>query len=139
MIVLDTNVLSELMRPAPSVTVLRWVAGYPAASLFTTAVTQAEILFGLALLPEGRRRSDLLAATKQMFAEDFAGRVLPFDTVAATAFALIAAGRRQKGRPTSVFDAQIAAIASSRGAALATRNVADFVECGLSIVNPWES
>lgn len=139
MIVLDTNVLSELMRPAPSETVLRWVAGYPAASLFTTTVTQAEILFGLALLPDGRRRSDLLAAARQMFAEDFAGRVLPFDTAAATAFAPIAAGRRQKGRPTGAFDAQIAAIASSRGAALATRNGADFLDCGLSLVNPWES
>ena len=139
MIVLDTNVLSELMRPAPSEAVLRWVGGQPAASLFTTTVTQAEILFGLALLPEGRRRSDLLMAAEQMFVEDFAGRVLPFDAMAATAFAPIAAGRRQKGRPTGAFDAQIAAIASSRGAALATRNVADFMDCGLPIVNPWES
>lgn len=139
MIVLDTNVLSELMRPAPSAAVLRWVAGQPAASLFTTTITQAEILFGLALLPEGRRRSDLLATAEQMFAEDFAGRVLPFDAAAATTFAPIAAGRRQKGRPTGAFDAQISAIAASRGAALATRNVADFLDCGLSIVNPWES
>ncbi|MGQ9369238.1 type II toxin-antitoxin system VapC family toxin [Azospirillum sp. ST 5-10] len=138
MIVLDTNVLSELMRPAPSEAVFHWVAGRPAASLFTTTITQAEILFGLALLPEGRRRSDLLAAAEQMFAEDFAGRVLPFDAAAATAFAPIAAGRRQKGRPTGAFDAQIAAIATSRSAALATRNVADFQDCGLPIVNPWE-
>lgn len=139
MIVLDTNVLSELMRPAPSEAVLRWVSGHPAAGLFTTTVTQAEILFGIALLPEGRRRSDLLMAAGQMFAEDFAGRVLPFDAMAATAFASIAAGRRQKGRPTGAFDAQIAAIAASRGAALATRNVADFLDCELPIINPWES
>ncbi len=139
MFILDTNVLSELMRPAPSDAVLRWVAGHSAASLFTTTVTQAEILFGLALLPEGRRRSDLLTAAEQMFAEDFAGRVLPFDAAAATAFAPIAAGRRQKGQPTGAFDAQIAAIAASRDAALATRNVADFLDCGFPIVNPWES
>ncbi|MCM8738621.1 type II toxin-antitoxin system VapC family toxin [Azospirillum sp. A1-3] len=138
MFILDTNVLSELMRPAPSEAVLRWVAGHPAVSLFTTTVTQAEILFGLALLPEGRRRSDLLGAAEQMFAEDFADRVLPFDAAAAAAFAPIAAGRHQKGRPTGAFDAQIAAIAASRNAALATRNVADFLDCGLSIFNPWE-
>jgi len=139
MIVLDTNVLSELMRPAPSEAVLRWVAGKPGDALFTTTVTQAEILFGLALLPEGRRRSDLLEAAEQMFSEDFAGRVLPFDAAAAIAFAHIAAGRRRMGRPTGAFDAQIAAIAGSCGASLATRNVADFLDCGLSIINPWDS
>lgn len=138
MIVLDTNVLSELMRPAPSEAVLRWVAAQPTIALFTTTITQAEILFGLALLPDGRRRSDLLSAAEQMFAEDFAGRVLPFDAAAAEAFAPIAAGRRRMGRPTAAFDAQITAIASSRGAALATRNVADFVDCGLSIIDPWQ-
>ena len=139
MIVLDTNVLSELMRPTPSEAVLRWVAGQPGTELFTTTITQAEILFGLALLPEERRRNDLLAAAERMFVEDFSGRVLPFDTAAATAFASVAAGRRRKGRPTGAFDAQIAAISGSRGAALATRNVADFLECGLVIINPWES
>lgn len=139
MIVLDTNVLSELMRPSPSEVVLRWFAGRSAATLFTTTITQAEILFGLALLPEGRRRSDLLMAAEQMFAEDFADRVLPFDSMATKAFAPIAAGRRHKGRPTGAFDAQIAAIAASRGAALATRNVADFLDCGIPIINPWES
>jgi toxin FitB len=138
MIVLDTNVLSELMRPAPSEAVLRWMAVHPATSLFTTTVTQAEILFGLALMPEGRRRADLLMAAEQMFAEDFAGRVLAFDAPSAVAFAAIAANRRQKGRPTGTFDAQIAAITSSHGAALATRNVADFLDCGITIIDPWE-
>lgn len=138
MIVLDTNVLSELMRPAPSEAVLRWVAVQPATSLFTTTITQAEILFGLALLPEGRRQSALLVAAEHMFAEDFTGRVLPFDAAAALAFAPIAAGRRRNGQPTGAFDAQIAAIAMSRGAAMATRNVADFLNCGLPIINPWE-
>lgn len=117
MIVFDTNVLPELMRPTPSEAVLRWFAGRSAATLFTTTITQAEILFGLALLPEGRRRNDLLTAAEQMFAEDFADRVLPFDSMAAKAFAPIAA---------------------SRGGALATRDVADFLDCGVPIVNPWE-
>jgi len=138
MIVLDTNVISEVMRPAPADAVLRWIAGQPAALLYTTSVTQAEILFGLALLPEGRRRDGLMTAAEQMFAEDFAGRVLPFDTIAAQAFAPIAAARRRKGRPTGTFDARIAAIARSRGTALATRNEADFLDCGLVIINPWK-
>jgi len=139
MIILDTNVLSELMRPAPSEAVIRWVARQPDTSLYTTSITQAEILYGLALLPTGRRRSDLLTAAEQMFADDFAGRVLPFDAVAATSFGTIAARRRQQGRPIEAFDAQIAAISSSRGAALATRNVTDFLDCGLTIINPWDS
>lgn len=139
MIILDTNVVSELMRPAPSDAVLRWISGQPTALLFTTTITQAEILFGLALLPEGRRRGDLVSAAERMFAEDFAGRVLPFDSAAAQAFAPIAAARRQKGRPTRAFDAQIAAIAHSRGADLATRNVADFQDCGPTVINPWEA
>lgn len=139
MIIVDTNVVSELMRPAPSEAVLMWVAAQPAARLFTTTITQAEILFGVALLPEGRRRSGLATAAKQMFVEDFADRVLPFDAVAADAFAPIAGMRRQQGRPMGAFDAQIAAIAASRGAALATRNVSDFLNCGLTVLNPWET
>jgi predicted nucleic acid-binding protein len=139
MIVLDTNVLSELMRPAPSPTVQRWVAVQAVTNLFTTTITQAEILFGLALLPEGRRRSDLLIAAEQMFAEDFAERILAFDTPSAIKFATIATTRRRQGRPTGTFDAQIASIALSHGAALATRNVVDFQDCGLAIINPWET
>ncbi len=137
MIVLDTNALSELMRPKPAEGVLSWFATQANVSLFTTTVTQAEILFGLALLPEGRRRNNLQVAAKQMFEEDFAGRVLPFDDAAAQEFALIAAGRRLLGRPMEAFDAQIAAIARSRGAAVATRSVMDFQECGVVIIDPW--
>ena len=139
MIVIDTNVLSELMRRSPSQAVLEWVAAQPAARLFTTTITQAEILFGLALLPEGRRRTSLTAAASQIFAEDFIDRVLPFDAVAAEAFAPIASARRRRGRPIGAFDAQIAAITASRGASLATRNVMDFLDCGLTVINPWEA
>ncbi len=139
MILLDTNIVSELMRPAPSQAVMSWLAAQPAASLFISAVTEAELRYGVMLLPEGRKRAELVAAIEGMLAEDFAGRILPFDSAAALAFAGIAATRRQAGRPISQFDAQIAAIAHSRGAELATRNVADFEGCGVEIINPWES
>ena len=138
MIVLDTNVLSELMRAEPSATVAAWVANRPASSLFTTAVTQAEILCGVALLPQGERRAALARAVVGMFEEDFVGRVLPFDAAAARAYADIAAERRRLGQPITQFDAQIAAIARSRGAAVATRNVADFADCGVSVLDPWD-
>jgi predicted nucleic acid-binding protein len=137
MIVLDTNVLSELMKPAPEAKVLHWVAARPAASLFTTTVTQAEILYGAGLLPEGRRKSALGAAIAEMFAQDFAGRILPFDGAAAHAYAGLAVARRRAGLPISHFDAQIAAICRSRDATLATRNTRDFTDCGIDICNPW--
>jgi predicted nucleic acid-binding protein len=139
MIVLDTNVLSELMRPRPARTVEAWVAAQPAASLFTTAITQAEILYGVALLPEGRRRDGLAAMVDAIFELDLAGRVLPFDGAAAREFAGVAASRRQAGRPMAQADAQIAAIVRSRGAALATRNRADFEACGIRVIDPWQT
>ena len=139
MIVLDTNVLSELMKPAPAGSVVRWVAAESATSLYTTSVTQAEILHGILLLPSGRRRNALQAAAEAMFGEDFAGRVLPFGGEAAHAYARIAAERRRAGRPISHFDAQIAAIARSAGAAIATRNVADYEGCGVKVINPWDA
>ncbi len=137
MIVLDTNVISELMRREPNSEVMNWIGEQPIAGLFTTTLTQAEIFYGLALLPEGRRRDELLAAARPMFDVDFAGRVLPFDTDAASAYPDVAAGRRKGGKPISQIDAQIAAIVRSRGAGLATRNVADFTDCGITVVNPW--
>jgi hypothetical protein len=139
MILLDTNIVSELMRPAPAQTVMSWLAAQPAASLFISVVTEAELRYGVMLLPEGRKRAELVSAIEATLAEDFAGRILPFDSAAALAFGGIAAGRRQAGRPISQFDAQIAAIAQSRGAELATRNVPDFEGCGVEIINPWES
>lgn len=137
MIVLDTNVISEMMRPDPSPTVENWLAGQPAAGMFISAITEAELRYGLALLPAGQRRRRLLAQAEAMLAEDFAGRILPFDSAAAEAYAPIAAARRLAGRPISQADAQIAAIAASRGAAIATRNVSDFAECGIPVVDPW--
>jgi predicted nucleic acid-binding protein len=137
MIILDTNVLSELMKPAPTGTVVDWMAAQPAASLYTTSITQAEILHGLMLLPRSRRRSALEAAATSMFAEDFAGRILGFGTEAAPPYAQIASDRRRAGRPISAFDAQIAAIARFTGAAIATRNVADFHSCGVTLMDPW--
>jgi predicted nucleic acid-binding protein len=136
-ILLDTNVLSELMRPAPSVVVREWIASRPATSLYTTSIAQAEILHGARLLPPGKRRNAIEAAAEAMFQEDFAGRVLPFGSDAAHAYARIASERRRIGRPISQFDAQIVAIAAAVGAALATRNTADFEGCGVKVMDPW--
>jgi len=139
MILLDTNILSELMRAAPEAAVEQWLADQPAASVFISAITEAELRYGLALMPPGKRRSALAVEIENMLREDFSGRILPFDSPAAVAFAEIAAERRHEGRPISQADAQIAAIARSRGAALATRNVPDFEGCGVEIINPWSS
>jgi predicted nucleic acid-binding protein len=113
-IVLDTNVLSELMRSEPAAAVFAWVAAQPRATLYTTSVNKAEILYGIAVLPEGRRRAALAAAAEAMFTDDFAGRVLPFDEAAAVLYAEIVASRRRDGRPIEAFDAQIAATPSRR-------------------------
>jgi toxin FitB len=137
MILLDTNVISELTKPRPDRHVEAWLAAEPIAGLFITTITEAELRFGVALLAPGRRRARLAAETEMMFAVDFVGRILPFDSSAAIAYAEIAAERRRGGRPIAQFDAQIAAIARSRGAILATRNEADFQGCGIEIFNPW--
>ncbi len=139
MIVLDTNVLAELMRPSPEPDVVDWVAAQPPASLFTTTVTQAEVLYGIAVLPSGKRRDTLEELVEGMFAEEFNRRVLPFDTAAAREYAVVAAERRSLGRPIAQFDAQTAGIARSRSAAVATRNSRDFEDCGVSLINPWSA
>jgi predicted nucleic acid-binding protein len=138
-ILLDTNVVSELMKPAPSPEVEAWLGAQPSAGLFISAVTEAELRFGLALLPEGARRDPLAKALEAMLAEDFAQRILPFDSAAASAYARIAADRRKAGWPIAQFDAQIASIAYSRNATLATRNTDDFEGCGVQLVNPWRA
>jgi hypothetical protein len=138
MIILDTNVVSEVVRSEPSTSVARWMSAQRAATLFTTAVCEAEIRYGIALLPPGKRRSALATAAGAIFAEEFSGRILPFDSAAAPEFAEIAARRRAAGRPIGDFDCQIAAIARVYGAAIATRNVIDFVDCGVDLVDPWK-
>ena len=137
MIILDTNVLSELMMPQPSPRVAAWVAKQPATELYTTSITEAEIFYGIELLTKSQRREGLFAAAEAMFAEDLAGRIFGFDSDAARVFSKIAAHRRALGRPISHADAQIAAIAQVRGAKLATRNIADFVDCDLELIDPW--
>ena len=134
---LDTNVLSELLRSAPEPRVLAWFAGQPSETLVVSAVTQAEMSLGARLMPAGKRRTSLQAALGAMFSEDFAGRILPFDSAAAPAYVDIVSACRAAGRPISQFDAQIAAIALQAGTTLATRNVNDFESCGITVVNPW--
>jgi len=138
-IVLDTNVVSELMKAAPDPRVRAWVAAQPATSLYTTSITQAEILHGVALLPSGRRRLALEAAAQAMFRDDFGGRVLAFGSDAAEPYARVAADRRRAGRPISQFDAQIAAIARASGAAIATRDTDDYEGCGVKLIDPWRA
>lgn len=136
MVVLDTNVVSELMRPEPHPAVRAWAAAQPRATLYTTSITQTEILYGVAMLPEGRRRAALEAADG-MFAEDFAGRVLPYNGAAASHYAAIVISRRRAGSPIDAFAALIAATARAAGADVATRDIGGFQGCGLTLVDPW--
>jgi predicted nucleic acid-binding protein len=139
MILLDTNVLSEPMRPKPTPCVIRWLDAQPVQDLFLCAVTKAEIELGIFLLPEGKRKDMLIGAAIEMFGE-FHGRCFPFDELAATKYAQLVARRTKKGRPISVEDAQIAAVALAHGLILATRNTSDFDQIpGLNLINPWQS
>ena len=136
-IVLDTNVVSELMRPRAAPAVCAWVQARANASLWITSVTQAELWFGARVLRPGQKRQALEEMLGLIFDEDFAGRIWPFDSAAASACADILSQRRAAGRPMSQFDGQTAAIARVHGAAVATRNLADFEGCGLTLHNPW--
>ena len=136
MLVIDTNVASDLMRPAPTPSVAAWIAERDAATMFLTAVSEAELRFRVAILPAGRRRNALEAAMRRWLERGFAERILPFDSAAAEAYAEIAADRRQAGRPIGEADCQIAAISRSRGASLVTRNVRDFEGTGVEVVDP---
>ena len=136
-ILLDTNALSELLRAAPDPAALNWFSRQREDQLFVSAVTQAEMVLGARLLPDGRLQQRLQDALRGLFEDDFANRVLPFDGGSVACYADIVVARRRAGRPISQFDAQIAAIAVQNGFALATRNVRDFEGCGLRLINPW--
>jgi hypothetical protein len=138
LILLDTNVISELMRPAPDANVVAWLDRQQDKIIWICAITQAEILMGLALMPEGKRKQGLMDVAAAMFDEDFANRCLPFDSDAANHYANIIAERTRQGSPISVEDAQIASIARANNLSIATRNGKDFAGIeGLTVVNPW--
>lgn len=137
MILLDTNVVSELTRPAPDPSVISWLDAQITEDVFLSAVTEAELRFGVAILPVGRRRERLTSEVENMLREDFERRILPFDSEAARLHAVIAANRRAIGKPISFADCQLAAIARCYEAAVATRNVEDFEYCGIEVINPW--
>lgn len=136
MIILDTNVVSELMRPEPAPQVAGWVRARDRRELCMTAITLAEVRFGIARLPEGRRKQVLLDAADDVF-RAFSDQVLPIDETAAEHYAIIASARERAGRPIPAFDALIAAVCRSRNAALATRNGSDFDGTGIDVVDPW--
>ena len=137
MIVLDTNVVSELLRADPAAQVEAWLSAQDGASVYFTAVGEAELRYGVAILPQGKRRTALIKTIEGILEEDFRDRILAFDRAAAAVYATISANRRVAGRPISQFDCQIAAIAGAYGAAVATRNTADFVGCGIVVIDPW--
>lgn len=139
MILLDTNIVSALMTAAPPETVVDWLDSQETSHLFLSAVTMAEIGYGLAVLPDGRRRRHLEDSFDKFVARGFAQRILSFDETAARLYSEVMGHRKQIGRPMSVLDGQIAGIARAHRMALATRNVGDFEECGLELVNPFDS
>ena len=138
MIVLDTNVVSELMRQAPEANVVSWVDQYPPDDVFITAVTAAELQYGVARLSDGRRKTVLTTKVAELLTEDFRDQILPFGGDEAAHYAQIAASREHDGRPISMADAQIAAICRRYRARLATRNIKDFVDTGVHVRNPWD-
>ncbi len=137
MFVIDTNVASELMRPTPEPSVAAWIAERDAEDMFLTAVSEAELRYGVAIVQAGRRRDALEVAMAKWLEVGIGERILPFDSAAARAYAEIAAARRRAGRPIGEADCQIAGITRQRGAVLVTRNVRDFLGSGVEIVDPW--
>jgi hypothetical protein len=138
MIVLDTNVVSDIMRDRPNESVLRFFGRSLENELFITSITVAEIRYGLRRLPSGRRRTALDDAFERFLENGFREKVLPFDGLAADAYAQVVVGRQHLGRSIDAFDAMIAGVALVCGAAVATRDIYDFEDCGLDLINPWE-
>ena len=139
MILLDTNVVSEMMRPFPDPGVTLWLDAFPSSEVWVSAITKAEIYLGIAVLPDGKRRERLFILAELMFSEDFKGQCLPFDCESSPVYGRMIAERNRQGRPISVEDAQIAAIAVTGRLTLATRNEKDFTGIQeLDIVNPWD-
>ncbi len=138
-IIVDTNVASEIGEPRAHPAVLAWWDRQPIQEMFTTAVTEAEMRYGLAIMPLGQRRDDVALQTYYLLDGYFEDRILPFDSSAAKIYAVILASRRQRGRPLSLQDCRIAAIARSQGMAVATRNISDFTDCGVELINPWST
>lgn len=139
MIILDTNIISEMMKAHPEARVIQWMDQQKSTQLFISTITVAEITYGLCALPDGKRRTQLERAFNKTIQLAFAGRFLSFDFTAAGWYGKIMAARKISGRPLSVPDGQIAAIACAQGFALATRNGRDFIDCGLEIINPFDS
>ena len=137
MFVIDTNVASELMRPEPASAVVAWAARCDVREMCLTAVNEAELRYGVAIMPVGKRRNVMETAMTRWFEQGFRGRIVPFDSAAAQVYAEIAADRRQVGQPIGEADCQIAAICRSRGAVLVTRNVRHFKGTGVDLVDPW--
>ncbi|MFX4300561.1 type II toxin-antitoxin system VapC family toxin [Sulfitobacter sp. EhC04] len=137
MIILDTNVISELLRPAPEPKVEHWLSAQDGLNVYLTSISEAELRYGLAIMGNGKRRAALVDAVDRILREDLAGRILPFDSDAAQSYATIAAARRSAGRPIAQADCQIASIAHFRGASVATRNTSDFEGCEIDLINPW--
>jgi toxin FitB len=138
LIVLDTNILSELMREKPDPVIRRWMGRFDLYDLWTTAISQAEVMVGIELLPAGRRRQGLDDAAGQLFEKLLAGRVLPFTGEAARRYAEIVGLRTRRGSGVATLDLMIAAIAATNGAAVATRNISDFEDCGVVLHDPWQ-
>lgn len=137
MIIIDTNVISELLRPTPEPLVEAWLGEQDGLSIYLTAISEAELRYGVAIMTSGKRRDGLGVAIDRILRDDMAGRILPFDSAAARAYADIAASRRSAGKPISQTDCQIAAIARAHTAPVATRNTPDFEGCGIDLINPW--
>ena len=136
--IFDTNVISEVMKEQPHPAVAAWLRTCPPEAMFTTAISRSEIVYGIRRLPDGAKRSRLERAAHAMFAQEFDGRVLPFDALAADSYADLRVARAQAGRPLAAEDGMIAAIAKTQGATVVTRDTSGFEGCGITLINPWE-